>query len=274
MTRIAHISDPHLSAALPLHALPRLSAKQFLGWLNWILHRRAKHDPQRLRAAVAEVIRRDVDCLLITGDLCQLGHDQEVAALRDCLRPLLEAGIPTYAVSGNHDVYGAEMLPPAWCRLRAELARGEETTPCRLAFEDGMILLADMGVPTPLFRAWGRMSEWTCARIEGWLAAASPAFPILLAGHIPLRLANGWALPSASGLRNAEQVMDWIARYRIDGYLCGHVHVPYRHDLGHGCMQYCAGSISGRGVIHLIVMEGGTVSVDVVEPVRATATDA
>lgn len=266
MIRIAHLSDPHISAPLPWSSLPRLTGKQLLGWLNWVLHRSRKHNPARLRAAVAEILRRKVDRVIVTGDLCQLGHEEEVGAIRALLHPLLDAGIPTHLVSGNHDLYGGREHPEAWWALRTDLAQGEAASPLRLSSEGWMILLADMAVPTPLFQAWGEMATETCSEIESWLAAAPAGTPILLAGHFPIRLCNGWSLPATSGLRNADVVSGWIETYGIRGYLCGHVHAPYQHDLGHGCTQYCAGSISAKGVIHVFEMEAGGLVVETVRP--------
>lgn len=272
MTRIAHLSDLHISAPLRARELRHATCKQLLGWLNWNIHRARKHDPARLRAAVREILRREVDSVIVTGDLCQLGHDREVEAVRPLLQPLMDAGIPTHLVSGNHDLYAGSGLLPSWCRLRADLAGGEgeggteAVRARRLSYDGGVVLLADMAVPTPAFRAWGEMDADTCSRIGAWLEEVHPEMPVLLAGHFPLRLRCGRALPSSAALRNADVVSGWIASHRIRGYLCGHVHKPYVHDLGHGCMQYCAGSVTGKGVVHVFSMEAGGLSVDVVHP--------
>ena len=60
------------------------------------------------RRGVAELIEADLDLVLISGDfIYHPGEDPEpeIQTAVDIVRPLVEAGIPTYAVLGNHD-YG------------------------------------------------------------------------------------------------------------------------------------------------------------------------
>lgn len=60
------------------------------------------------RRSVAEVIEADPDVVLISGDFIYHPGENikpEIEAAVDIVRPLVEAGIPTYAVLGNHD-YG------------------------------------------------------------------------------------------------------------------------------------------------------------------------
>ena len=65
-------------------------------------------NPDTARRGVAELIEADPDLALISGDfIYHAGEDPEpeIQTAVDIVRPLVEAGIPTYAVMGNHD-YG------------------------------------------------------------------------------------------------------------------------------------------------------------------------
>lgn len=86
MTRILHLSDPHL--ARPGHAVfDRLDTAALL------------------RAAVARITaQRDgidpLDALLVTGDISEDGSAESYALFRDIVAPL---GLPLLAIPGNHD---------------------------------------------------------------------------------------------------------------------------------------------------------------------------
>ena len=65
-------------------------------------------NPNTARRGVAELIEAEPDLALISGDfIYHAGKDPEaeIQTAVDIVRPLVEAGIPTYAVLGNHD-YG------------------------------------------------------------------------------------------------------------------------------------------------------------------------
>ena len=65
-------------------------------------------NPNTARRGVAELIEAEPDLALISGDFIYHPGDNtepEIETAVDIVRPLVEAGIPTYAVLGNHD-YG------------------------------------------------------------------------------------------------------------------------------------------------------------------------
>lgn len=82
-TRLLVASDPHVS--------PTERG-------TWKLYHRSE---QRLRTAVTEANRRDVDALVIPGDLTKDGAREEFARVGDLLG---SAEAPVLAVPGNHDV--------------------------------------------------------------------------------------------------------------------------------------------------------------------------
>lgn len=103
--RVAHFSDLHV---LSLEGVPshRFLNKRFSGWVNLRLSRGHKHRSAHVGAVAREIARREVDHVVITGDLTNLALEQEFEAVRDLLEQ--ELGLPADAITivpGNHDLY-------------------------------------------------------------------------------------------------------------------------------------------------------------------------
>jgi 3',5'-cyclic AMP phosphodiesterase CpdA len=103
--RIAHISDLHIVAlegAVPW----RLFNKRITGYVNLELVRRNRHQLSTARAVAADLRRRAVDHVVVTGDLTNLALEREYEAAVEFLQQ--ELGLPAREVSvvpGNHDAY-------------------------------------------------------------------------------------------------------------------------------------------------------------------------
>lgn len=88
MTRFAHISDNHL------------------GYRQYHLKTREQDFYDAFQEAVEQIIERDVDFVLHSGDLFNRyrSHPKPIKIAADQFRKLREHGISTYAVPGNHDI--------------------------------------------------------------------------------------------------------------------------------------------------------------------------
>ncbi|MEM9693387.1 MAG: metallophosphoesterase [Myxococcota bacterium] len=103
--RVAHFSDIHL-LALEGVSVKRMLNKRFTGWVNLKVRRHDVHKPDVARAVAREVRRREVDHVVITGDLTNLALEREFEKVRTFLEQ--DLGLPPDRVSlvpGNHDVY-------------------------------------------------------------------------------------------------------------------------------------------------------------------------
>jgi len=134
MTRILHTADLHLAAGHP--------------------ERR-----EALEAVLSAARERDVDALLVAGDLLDRGADH--AALRRDVRSAFEAfDRPVYILPGNHD--RAAYRPGQDWGPRTHLLLGEPVAEARL----GDVRL--VGVPFPAERiSFGRLRREVAGRLEG-----------------------------------------------------------------------------------------------------------
>ena len=179
--------------------------------------------------------------LLLTGDLVNGGKPHRHEALTAKLRRAEEAGLPVYALPGNHDLapvgqqefaaYYAEFgYDEAWSRDAASLSY------CILR-EDAALLMMDMGgyslgaidLPGAGVRQSNEafLSEETLRWAETMLQEAKRrGLPVFCAGHFNLLTAES-RNPKASGyhVENGERFAALLRKYQVPLYLSGHTHV-------------------------------------------------
>ena len=103
--KIAHISDLHLLGSEEI-APRRLIGKRFTGWVNLRFRRHAVHKPRAAQAVAREIRQREVDHVVITGDMTNLALESEFEAVRNYLeQDLAMAPDQVSVVPGNHDAY-------------------------------------------------------------------------------------------------------------------------------------------------------------------------
>jgi 3',5'-cyclic AMP phosphodiesterase CpdA len=103
--KVAHISDLHLLAldGVPIH---RFLNKRISGWANLRLKRASKHRSGYVKAIITELARRDVDHVVVTGDLTNLALEGEFELARDLIGKSLGFDPSRVTVvPGNHDIY-------------------------------------------------------------------------------------------------------------------------------------------------------------------------
>ncbi len=103
--KIAHISDLHLWSHEPI-AWRRMLNKRFTGWVNVKLRRGGMHKREVAQAVAHEIRARDVDHVVITGDVTNLALESEFELVQSYLEH--DLGLPPDRVSlvpGNHDAY-------------------------------------------------------------------------------------------------------------------------------------------------------------------------
>ncbi len=226
MVLIAHLSDCHLGP-LPRVRVRDLASKRAFGFLNWQRNRRHGFDDRVLGALVADMKAAAPDHIAVTGDLVNLGLDDEIAAAREWLKTL---GAPrdVTVVPGNHDAYVKGAFEAA-CRSWHDHMTGDESDgPVVFPFVRRRGALAVIGlstaVPTAPLMATGRLGHDQIAALAPILAdlGREGLFRVVLIHHPPVA-------HSRHGYRrliDAARFRDTIGRAGAELVLHGHDHKP------------------------------------------------
>ncbi len=209
-TTIAVLADPHLST------------RKVGSWKQF-------HETERrLRTAVADVNRRDVDGVVVAGDLTENGHPADFERVHDLLGDLAP---PTFAVPGNHDVPMAadpHETPPV-----GEFER--RFTPDGLPFHTrvgGVDLVGLDTASAPDGSLFDGHEGAVSPPALSWLAETLPETGTpLVVGHHPLAGADDDDLPvgrwrSSVPLRDGDALRETMTAAEAPLYLSAHLHVP------------------------------------------------
>lgn len=229
MFRVGHLSDLH---ATPVRIRnPReLAGKRLLGWLSWHVRRRRMHQPRVLEALIADLHQVAPDHVVVTGDLTNIGCEQEFVAAR----AWLERIGPPAAVSivpGNHDAYVKIPREISWDHwadfLRSDPRAGAVPGSCdafpalRVRGAAAFIGLST-AQPTAVGLATGSLGGEQLERLERMLAGLrdSPLCRVLLLHHPP----TPGVVSARRALTDAEALRDVVRRRGVDLVLHGHGH--------------------------------------------------
>ena len=101
--RIAHLSDPHLGP-LPTVRLKDLASKRLTGYLNYRRNRAGSHSMVVLDEVMRDLAHQNVDHIVCTGDIANIGLAGEFAPAKHFLERL-GSPLRVSCVPGNHDAY-------------------------------------------------------------------------------------------------------------------------------------------------------------------------
>jgi 3',5'-cyclic AMP phosphodiesterase CpdA len=231
--RFAQISDPHLSSLED--ARPRdLLNKRALGYLSWRRKRRFEHRPEVLQALQQDLDVRDLDQLLITGDLTHIGLPSEFRQAASWLRQLGEP-CQLALVPGNHD----SCVRADWDQTYAlwrDYMESDQPAGDRAGIFPSLRVrgkLAFIGLstacPKPPLMATGSIDQDQLRRLPGILRDSGQRglFRVLYLHHCPLPGVEKWR----KRLTNADEVQAVIADGGAELVLHGHGHRAHRHEL-------------------------------------------
>jgi 3',5'-cyclic AMP phosphodiesterase CpdA len=233
--KIAHLSDLHcLALDVPMS---RFLNKRLTGWANIRLKRGSIHRTAYVHAIAREIGRRNVDHVVVTGDLTNLALDGEFELARDVLEH--ELGLPPSQVTivpGNHDVYTRGALVTRrferhfgpW--LTSDLPElAVDTAGARLPIvklRDKVAIVAlSSAWPQPPMVAAGELGEEQRAALARVLAHPEVAKrTLVLALHHPAL--HAWSRTKAwlEGLRDAPELLALLASVPRGVLLHGHLH--------------------------------------------------
>lgn len=177
--------------------------------------------PSIVDAVVEDINERDVDLVVISGDLTQRGRHREyekALSLLDALKA------PNLVVPGNHDVY-------AWWYPRLRMIRpldryrhyfNDELTP---TFEKGNIAVLGLNSAHGHTIKGGKVGKEARERISRYFSdKENGIFKILVLHHHLTKLETYGRHDIA---RNARKTLERAVEAGVDLILCGHLHVSH-----------------------------------------------
>lgn len=232
MTRIAHVSDLHLSPVpFPLEWPWRL--KPALGWINW-KRQPGAHDTGLWERTAAAVGAAGADHVAVTGDLIELGLSSEYEAAREAMARLGAPERVSWA-PGNHDCYTSDTPARIRAALGDWLAPGPAGGDLRDRFPRldplgrAAVVTLCSGTPTWTFSAEGELGEEQLRRLDRALAGLDRTrlLPVIAIHHPPA--APG--LSRLKRLRDGRRLLKMLARHRCPLVLHGHLHEASRREI-------------------------------------------
>ena len=208
-----------------------------------------RYTSQVLTAFVKKALKEKPDGIVLTGDTTLNGEKQSLEQMTEIFKPLKAAGIPVFAIPGNHDIYNG------WARkfTNQQQITTHQISPgdFRLAFSDGYnlshsedkhslsyavdlenyrLLFLDSNIYADRFSKTepitsGEFKEKTLEWIESTLKEAKvlKKTPILFMHHN--LLAHNEKVTKGFVLNNATRVLSLVKQYEVPLAVTGHIHL-------------------------------------------------
>jgi len=234
MFRLAHISDPHLTA-IPQLGFADWTSKRLFGFYNWHRNRRRQFGPATLTALVDDIHAAKPDHIAVPGDLVNVGLAAEFAVAAAWLKSLAGPQDATL-VPGNHDVYmpgSFEELVRDWGAYMqgdsspANAPDGPAAVTFPFVRRRGPIAIVGVSsaVPTAPMFATGYVGREQSERLTETLRTLGEErlFRVVLIHHSPVKRATRWRrrLVDANRFRAA------VRNAGAELVLHGHNHVTH-----------------------------------------------
>lgn len=233
-TVLAHLSDPHLPLPAGV-AVREVLNKRTLSLLSWRLKRQRRHLWAVLDPLIADLLAHAPEAIAVTGDLTNLGLDDEYHRARAWLDTLGDAA-RVMVIPGNHDA----LIPGAWERGAAwwrPYWKGDEAGEAEVgrAFpwlrRRGRLALIGLSsaVASKPGLAVGAVGAAQCARLATLLARtrAQGLARVVMVHHPVL---DG-TVPARKRLRDAGELRAVLAGEGVELVLHGHSHRSHLQQL-------------------------------------------
>jgi 3',5'-cyclic AMP phosphodiesterase CpdA len=219
--RIAHLTDPHLTALDGMSPLA-LKGKRRLGYLSWWYNRRHQHRVEMLARIDRALAADDPDVTVVTGDLVHLGLPSEISRAREWLERLGEV-TRIVLVPGNHDCYredSPDHVHEQWARFLRVQPNSRSGFPSVLLDGSVSFIGLSSALPVPVWSAGGEIGRSQLEKLDRILDETSGTFRCLGLHHPPLAGQVTWR----KALADAPLLEGLIRKHGVELVLHGHVH--------------------------------------------------
>ena len=225
MFLLAHISDIHLLPELKLHKKDLLG-KRITGYLN-LKHNRKYFDPNYLSMVQVSMLEHYPDHVAISGDLINLGLNEEVDNAKEWLSNL---ALPQNVslTMGNHDAYVRGSFDyackayAAWLNGDLDLDSKSNIFPYVKIRDDVAIINLSSAIVTPMFCAAGYFDETQGRYLSEILdfCKEKGLFRVINIHHPPYKGAISW-YKKLIGINRFNKI---IANHGAELIIHGHTH--------------------------------------------------
>ncbi len=226
--RLIHLTDPHLSS-LAGQTFRALRGKRRSGYLSWTYKRQMIYRRETLELLTTAVRAEAADQLILSGDLIQIGLEQEIREVSSWLAELAPQQ-QVFFVPGNHDVYARDSwkaLRHHWNFVLPTAANGvpdSSTSAYPFTRELGLVRLIGVSSAcvTPIFSARGALGRDQFTRLARVLQQTreSGRMPCLAIHHPPLPHMSPWR----KALKEVHTLKALISAQQPALVWCGHQH--------------------------------------------------
>lgn len=246
--RFIHLSDPHLSS-LDGRSIRSIAGKRHSGYLSWKFRRRLIYSREVLERLTTAIRAEAADQLILSGDLVQIGLEEEINEVSHWLAELAPAE-QIFFVPGNHDVYARD----SWAALRRHwhfvlpppVSGADDCSTSAYPYLRDMGTVWLIGVSsacvTPVFSARGSMGQDQLDRLDTMLGEARKLgrMACLVIHHPPLPHTSSWR----RALKEDRALKALISRQRPALVCYGHQHKNLEFTEG-AARIFCTAPASG-----------------------------
>jgi len=226
--RFIHLTDPHLSS-LADSSLLSLYGKRWSGYLSWTFKRQHIYRSDTLDLLTEAIRAEAADQLILSGDLVQIGLEQEIREAGNWLSGLAPPE-RIFFVPGNHDVYAAD----SWAAIRRhwksvlpqppEGRKDSSISAYPIVRDLGNVRLigASSACVTPIFSSRGALGQDQIDRLVALIRECHETgmMPCIAIHHPPLPHMSPWT----KALRENQLLSSVIASHQPSVVWCGHQH--------------------------------------------------